>query len=182
MSNPIHRRAVGDTYSAFQVTIKKDGVAVDLTSKDVMFSMNDEDGNVVVAETATGVTVTDAANGEVEYDFQAADVDEAGNFYGYFHVYDTSPGTERDTYPPDGVLIVLYAGTTDRTPEETIDIIGAANEPLRTRTREGFVEERSIDELIKANQYTSEANNLPPWGIRVARTKPPDTLGGPYGS
>ena len=94
----------GDTLTPVGVQLKaKDATGayavIDLTGLTVKFHMVDDDGADVVAETTTGVTVTDAANGKVMYDFQAADVDEAGTFYGWFLVYS---GTEVDSYPVNG--------------------------------------------------------------------------------
>lgn len=62
----------------------------------------------------------------------------------------------------------------------TIDLVAAALSPKRTRTEEGTVEERSINELIKAQDYIDRQNapSAVPWGIRVARTKPGSTTPG----
>lgn len=54
-----------------------------------------------------------------------------------------------------------------------------ATSPQRTRTDEGTVEERPIKEVIEADRYllTKEAQSGgPPYGMRVARTKPPGTV------
>ena len=49
-----------------------------------------------------------------------------------------------------------------------------AKAPKRTRTDEGAVTERSIDELIKANEYSKAQNNAkPPHGLRISQCKPP---------
>lgn len=46
--------------------------------------------------------------------------------------------------------------------------------PKRTRTDEGAVTERSVEELIVADQYTTGQNNAkPPHGIKISQTKPP---------
>lgn len=62
---------------------------------------------------------------------------------------------------------------------DTIDVTSfseVASAPKRARTQEGTIEERSIDELIKADQYEkAAAANAPPWGMRVARIKPRGT-------
>jgi len=49
-----------------------------------------------------------------------------------------------------------------------------ADSPKRVTTDEGTVEERSIDELIKADKYTNarSVGNGPLHGIRVSRCKP----------
>lgn len=60
----------------------------------------------------------------------------------------------------------------------TIDVDALANAPKRTTTDEGTVEERSVDELVKADQYnqTATAAASVPWGIRIARTRPGGTV------
>ena len=104
-----HEIAVGDTLTPMGAQLRRRNAAgiledVDLTGLTVKFQMVDEDGTAVVAETTTGVTVVTAAEGKVQYDFQAADVDEAGTFYGWFTVYS---GTEKDTYPVGGRKLVI---------------------------------------------------------------------------
>lgn len=69
---------------------------VDLTGLTVTFKMVDQYGTAVIAETATGVTVTDATNGKCQYDFSSSGVDTAGLYYGYFIVTD---GGESDHFP-----------------------------------------------------------------------------------
>ena len=99
-----HDISVGDTLTPLGCQLRQlDDVGVytnvNLTGLTVKFQMVAEDGTVVVIETATGVTVNNATLGKVQYDFQAADVDTAGVYYGWFTVYD---GTEKDTYPAKG--------------------------------------------------------------------------------
>lgn len=176
------RWGVGDTLSAFAVTLKKDGVAVNLTGKHVRFYMEDADGVEVVAETNTGVTVTDDTAGEVDYAFQADAVATPGTYYVYFRVYNADPDVDatakRDTYQPAGIKFIIGDLGTDRTTDADIDIRTVANNPKRIRTDEGTVEERSIDDLIKADRYlkAQEAVDAVPWGLRVARMKPPGTV------
>lgn len=59
------------------------------------------------------------------------------------------------------------------------EIEAAGQTPKRTRTDEGTVEERPIDELIKADQYAAGKQSVTgvPWGMRIARTKPGGTVG-----
>lgn len=49
----------------------------------------------------------------------------------------------------------------------------AGQNPKRARTAEGSVEERPIDELVKADRY-SRAKQVtgPPFGMTIARTQP----------
>ena len=104
MAVQVHHITVGDTLTPLGAQLKQKSTsgtyqAVDLTGLIVKFSMVAEDGTSVVDETTTGVTIEDADDGKVSYDFQAADVTTAGTYYGWFHVYS---GSERDTYPVDG--------------------------------------------------------------------------------
>jgi hypothetical protein len=98
MSTSQQLRHVGDTEVALAATlVRPDGTVVDLTGLTVKFTMIDSDGADVIAETETGVTVTDADSGEVQYTFSSGDVDTAGTYYAYFIVFD---GTgNRDTFP-----------------------------------------------------------------------------------
>lgn len=89
-----------DTEVAIAATLKRpDGTVVNLTGLTVRFLMVDSQGNSKLAETATNVSVTDAANGLCQYNPQAADVDTAGTYYGYFTVEDASGN--KDTFPAE---------------------------------------------------------------------------------
>jgi hypothetical protein len=50
--------------------------------------------------------------------------------------------------------------------------------PKSATTDEGSVSERSVEELIKADQYgkTKEGIQGPPYGLRIARVRPPGTV------
>lgn len=98
MSQQRHDRHVNDTEVALATTLTRPGgTAVDLTDLTVKFKMVANDDTVKVAETDANVTVTDASEGEVEYAFQAADVDTVGTYHAYFVVIDGSGN--RDTFP-----------------------------------------------------------------------------------
>ena len=104
-----HGISVGDTLTPLGVQLKQEsstGVlsVVNLAGLTVKFQMVSAAGTTKVAETVTGVSVTDSANGKVQYDFQTADVDTAGTFYAWFTVYS---GTEHDTYPVGGRKLVI---------------------------------------------------------------------------
>lgn len=190
-----HRRALGDTKSLFAVQLKRDGSVYDLTGKTVKFNLYDQDGNLVINEGT--VTVDNAALGYASYDFVDADfiamsadtasplaLDGEETFYGFFKVWDTADVTEEpDTYPADDnaiQIIIFNPGKSRTTPAPGVtvaDIMELAKSPRRTRTVEGTVEERSIRELILADQYASgKAATSPPWGMRVAKTKPGSTV------
>jgi hypothetical protein len=92
-------RQVGDTRIAIAAQLKRpDGNVVATTGLTPKFAMYDsEDGTAKVAETTSNITVSDAANGKLQYDPQAADVDTEGLYYAYFILED---GTgKQDTFP-----------------------------------------------------------------------------------
>lgn len=96
MSVQKQTRQLGDTLIAIAATLKRpDGTAVSTAGKTVKFTMVDSEGGAVkVAETSDNVSATDAAAGEVQYDPQAADVNEEGTFHAYFIVEDGSGNQE----------------------------------------------------------------------------------------
>jgi len=113
MTIQTHKRHIDDLVTVLPAVLSKkneSGVDTvqDLTGLTVEFKMVNEYGEEVQAKTATGVTVTDAANGKVQYDFSSGSVDEAGTYYGYFVV--TISG-EFDTYPAvrGELVILIYA-------------------------------------------------------------------------
>lgn len=98
MAIKIQNRQVGDRRIAIAATLKRfDGTVVDLSSLTLKFTMVDSEGGVKVVETATGVTVTSATDGEVQYDPLAADVDTKGTFFAYF-IAETAGGLQ-DMFP-----------------------------------------------------------------------------------
>lgn len=102
MSQQIHRRRVGDTRTVLPVALVQpnaSGVltAVDLTGLTVQFKLiNAATGATEIALTSTGVSVTTAATGQVQYDFSGAGVDTAGVYWGTFVI--TQSG-ETDAFP-----------------------------------------------------------------------------------
>jgi len=102
MTQQTHRRRVGDTRTVLPVALVQpntSGVltAVDLTGLTVAFKMlNAATGATEIALTSTGVTVTTAASGQVQYDFSGAGVDTAGVYWGTFVV---TQSTETDSFP-----------------------------------------------------------------------------------
>lgn len=59
---------------------------------------------------------------------------------------------------------------------DKIEELGEA--PLKTRTVEGTVEERTMDEIIKAKREVEMTNNCNtvPWGMRIATVRPGGTV------
>lgn len=93
---------VGDTRTVLAVTLQQadeagDDVAVNLTGSTVTAKViNAATGAVVQAASATGVTVTTAATGKVQYDVPSAVVANAGIYWVSFIV--TTAGNT-DTFP-----------------------------------------------------------------------------------
>lgn len=76
---------------------------VDLTGAVVVFNMRDAAGTVKVNRGAAFV-VTATGDPEVRYDWQAADTDTAGTFYGEFEVTYSGGGVE--TFPNTDVITI----------------------------------------------------------------------------
>ena len=100
----VHRITTGDTLTPLgaqlvQPDVNGNLVAVSLAGLTVKFIMTDSEGDIVVDETETGVTVVTSASGLVQYAFADADVAVAGTYDAWFRVYS---GTKFDTYPSDG--------------------------------------------------------------------------------
>ena len=116
MSQQIHRRHVTDTRTVLPATLVQPNAsgadtAVDLTGKTVQFKMvNAATGATAIALTSSGVTVTTAASGQVQYDFSSAGVQSAGKYRGFFVV---SESGETDHFPvrADGLLILIDSDT-----------------------------------------------------------------------
>lgn len=190
-----HCRAIGDTLSLFSVQLTRNGDPANLTGARVTFLMVDDDGNEIIAETDTGVNISNPDNAYVEYDFGTADFTDAlaqvaanpelteVHYHGFFRHY-IGVATEPDTYPEDieGIEITFFNPAAVRTTPDpniiaTTDLVDLMKAPARTRTVEGTVEERSVNELIKADTYLrGKQVDGPPFGIRIAKTKPPSTL------
>ncbi len=101
----VHTMTQGDTRTPLAAQLKQKDVngdlsAVDLTGLTVKFCMVSVDGITKISLTSSNVTVTDAANGKVQYAFQDADVDTAGTYFAWF-VTETAGG-KLDTFPADG--------------------------------------------------------------------------------
>ena len=121
MTQQTHRRRVGDTRTVLPVTLVQpntSGVltAVDLTALTVAFKMlNAATGATEIALTSTGVTVTTAATGQVQYDFSGAGVDSAGVYWGTFVV--TQSG-ETDAFPVRTQDLRILIDSDTQTAEE----------------------------------------------------------------
>lgn len=96
----------GDSEPAIKAQLQDDeGNAVDLSNADsVSFHMKDPRASTVKVDAAA--SITDAPNGEVQYDWadDGSDTDEPGEYDAEFEVSWSGGGTE--TFPNDGFLTV----------------------------------------------------------------------------
>jgi len=89
-----------DTSPSLQATLKDAQlVPVDITAAAVKFHMKSLDGVVKINET---MTITDAENGVVQYDWQVGDTDTVGAYYVEFEV--TYADASIETFPNTGSL------------------------------------------------------------------------------
>ncbi len=88
----------GDTAPPLRVFLRqKDGTAIGLGTATVVFHMGD-------GKVASGsVTKLDASAGKVEYAWQAADTDTAGEFKSEFEITD---GGKDQTVPSNGYILI----------------------------------------------------------------------------
>lgn len=95
-------------------TIMVDGEPFDLTGCTVKFQMRAEGSAVLVADAVasvlqTGVDPNFVDKGQVRYDWAAGDVDEAGDFLGWWHV--TLPSAKTQDTPEFPVFILEHDDT-----------------------------------------------------------------------
>lgn len=94
-----------DTAPVLEYTCLDENKAVIvLTGATVTFYMQDENGIAVITDAV--VTITDAANGVVEYQWVAADSDVSGYFFAEF-VITFGDGTIRTSPDPGWITVVI---------------------------------------------------------------------------
>ena len=125
--NTPHERRVGDTtkvYSAVLTYKNTSGVdtAKDLTALSVTFTMYNAATGVVKVSAQTATIVT-ALSGIVSYDFQAADVDTAGIYWGSFVVTESA---ETDTYPASPAEGPIWIHSATLTAQQAYDAVRRA--------------------------------------------------------
>lgn len=86
--------ARNDRLESLRCTLKSNGVAVDLTSSTVTFTLRKP--GFPTAKVSASATIVTAASGIVEYQWAAGDTDEAGTYIGQF--VETVTGRTR-TFP-----------------------------------------------------------------------------------
>jgi hypothetical protein len=96
----------GDTAPplAIQIVQDSDNLPLDLTSATATFTMyRNEDGSSVKTNASTA-TIYAASDGKVRYDWDAADTDTPGTYYGEFTI--TLQSGKKTTSPPEGYIVV----------------------------------------------------------------------------
>ena len=84
-----------------QILYKSTETAIDISGATITFNMvNTVTRERKINASGTGVTITDAANGKVKYDWQAGDLDTPGVYHVYFHV--TPASGNPFTFPQGG--------------------------------------------------------------------------------
>lgn len=91
-----------DTSPSLQATLKDASLtAINLAGASVQFHMKAVDGTLKVD---AAMTVVDAANGVVQYNWQAGDTDTVGAYYAEFEV--TYADTTVETFPNNGNKVI----------------------------------------------------------------------------
>jgi uncharacterized protein YfaS (alpha-2-macroglobulin family) len=92
-----------DTSPSLQATLKDfEGTPIPISGATVQFHMKSIDGTLKVDQQ---MTITDADNGVVQYDWQSGDTDTQGSYYVEFEV--TYSDGSIETFPNKGNLSVV---------------------------------------------------------------------------
>ena len=96
-----------DTYPPVQAKVKSEVTSdpISLTGATITFHMKSVSGTVVVSESAT---ITNASDGEFEYNWAAADTANAGHYYAEFEI--TLTGGEVFSVPTGEEYIDIIIG------------------------------------------------------------------------
>jgi len=88
-----------------------DGDAINVTGATIYCTMKLMDGSVKIDRQTTGITITDGANGQFEYRWQAGDTDTVGRYKIEFEINPASGG--KFTLPADEQAIVHIHSSLD---------------------------------------------------------------------
>lgn len=116
-----HERHITDTRTALSAQLRQPDEygrlrPVDLTGLDVeIILIRKSSGVTVVSQTSTGVTVDDADEGKVSYDFSAPGVASAGKYLLYFVVTDSG---ETDHFPIEPGEFEVWIHSNTQTAQE----------------------------------------------------------------
>ena len=107
-ANTPHERRVGDTATTYSAILQAKNASGIMTAKDVTgltvtFSMVNAATGAVKVNNAAATVIT-AASGIVSYDFQSADVDTPGVYWGSFTVTQSGETNTYPASPKDGII------------------------------------------------------------------------------
>ena len=102
---------VGNRSPSMQDTITVNGDIFDLSGKSVTFKMRPEDSATTKVSAAAAITNAPGTDGEVHYDWQAADVDTGGRFLFWWSVV-LGGGVTQDT--PESLIVFLQHAPISR--------------------------------------------------------------------
>ena len=91
-----------DTSPSLQATLSDTSGAVDIVGATVRLHMKSVGGDVVIDK---AMTITDANNGVIQYDWEAGDTSTVGTYYVEFEVTYADGGIE--TFPNTGSLALV---------------------------------------------------------------------------
>lgn len=84
---------VNDLQPFYYVQIKDgSGVVVDITSATIRCTMKSIDGTLKINRQTTGISISDATNGQFYYAWQSGDTDTIGKYYIEFEITPASGG------------------------------------------------------------------------------------------
>ncbi len=72
--------------------VNSDNSVIDITGAIIYCTMKAVDGTVKINRQTTGITITDAANGEFEYRWESGDTDTVGEYWIEFEINPSSGG------------------------------------------------------------------------------------------
>ncbi len=106
-----------DLQPYYRVKVQKsDGTAIDLTGATIYCTMKPKGGTTLkINRQTTGIVITDAANGEFEYRWQAGDTDTTGLYHIEFEINPGSGGKFTVPNPKEGPAEVAIVDSLDST-------------------------------------------------------------------
>jgi hypothetical protein len=87
------------------------GAVVDITGVTIVATMRTFDGTVKINRQSTGITISDAANGKFQYEWQSGETDTAGKYYIEFEISPSAGG--KFTVPADNGAVVEIVDDLD---------------------------------------------------------------------
>lgn len=175
---------LGNRSPSLTDTITVDGDAFNLTGATVKFRMRLESSSTLKVD-ANASVVGDATNGNVRYDWQAADVDTAGEYVGWWRV--TLPGGNVQETDEFAIVVRAHAPGSanlcsladvreglelpaiDRNRDDLIEtLIPAASRAISTLCGREFAP--AVDDTLRRLEVHGRVVDLAPWNLRAADT------------